>query len=207
MDKTITTSSQKYYEIPVISVREALWHEYFESRERSPWWQAFPQGKSHPSREVQQIIADIVARELRLFRRDPPTLTRERTLFPPLLLSAQEAEKNTAVLRGVWTISLEFEGEDSTSIVSQPMFLHERSFGWTHVLQETRYGDTSPGLICNRTFPNMLQVNKRQWLCKHITGWIFKIIRNFWVSKLDRGECLFKGKHVDAQDVSGYALQ
>jgi hypothetical protein len=88
----------KYYEIPVISIRVALWHEYFESRERSPLWQASPREKSHPSRKGQYLIADIVAMELMAFRRDPPTLLRDRKLFPLLLLSVEKVEKNTAAL-------------------------------------------------------------------------------------------------------------
>ena len=149
----------KYYEIPVISVREALWHDYFELREKSSLWEAFPVGKSHPSREGQKIISDIVARELRLFRREPPTLLRDRTPFPPLLFSEEEANKDDALLSASWTVSLDFEGRSSSSVVSQPRFLSQQSFGWTYVRQETKYNDTAAGMICNRTFPNVLQID------------------------------------------------
>ena len=44
-------------------------------------------------------------------------------------------------------------------MLSQPGLLTEMSHGWKHVLQETRYGDTKPGMLCNSTFPNALRVD------------------------------------------------
>ena len=89
----------KYYELPVISIREALWHEYFELKEKSQLWQVFPSGMSHPSREGQRLIADIIAREIMSFRNKPPILTRDRPLLPPLLLSKREVLEDEQAIR------------------------------------------------------------------------------------------------------------
>eukprot|EP00956_Cyclotella_meneghiniana_P027847 scaffold63518_cov42-Cyclotella_meneghiniana.AAC.1 len=66
----------KYYELPVISIRDAIWHDYDEdirNNRKSPLTEAFPQrgqdnrkfwGGSHPAPEGQKLICDIVAHEL-----------------------------------------------------------------------------------------------------------------------------------------------
>tara|TARA_B100000795_G_scaffold85847_1_gene62368 strand:+ start:7932 stop:9152 length:1221 start_codon:yes stop_codon:yes gene_type:complete len=139
----------KYYDLPVISIREAIWHDYFELKTKSIYWKHFPVSSSHPTAYGQQIIADLVAKELRLFKKELPVLTRDRLLPPPLLLSQIELEKYDFTIE--WKKIYNFETQSPTPV--------ESHIGWKHVLQKTKYGDVKPGMMCNGTFPNALRVD------------------------------------------------
>ena len=105
----------KYYELPGISIRDAIWHDYDEdirNNQTTTLTRAFPQkgrderqdwSGAHPAREGQQLIADIIAHELCRFRKEAPSSKHERNLLPPLFI------KDDIDITRHWLHSFQFE--------------------------------------------------------------------------------------------------
>jgi len=145
----------KYYELPVISIREAVWHDYFEDvyirNITSALAKSFPPGKSHPSVDGQRLISQLIRKELILFKTDTPTYNRDRLeLFPPLMLSNAEAKQHPIITH--WLHHYEFEKD----VRSQKGIIN--SIGWNFVVQKSKGGQKKPGLLCKNIFPNQLTV-------------------------------------------------
>jgi len=151
----------KYYELPVISIRDAIWHDYDEDIRRNrgtPLTRAFPQkgrderqnwSGAHPAREGQQLITDIVAHELCRFRNEPPSSKFERNLAPPLLI------KKDVDITSHWLHSFQFE-----SLAYKPYNeVYMQTKGWHHTVQQPQSDNPKPGLICNNTQPNYVTFN------------------------------------------------
>jgi hypothetical protein len=153
-------SISKYYELPVISIRDAIWHDYDEDiRKKSvtPLTRAFPQGPderghwsgAHPTLEGQHLITNIVANELCRFQKEPPSLSSERELMPPLFL--KEEVKITQKWLHVYNFeSLDYKGYSDVDLQTK---------GWDYVVQKSKSGALKPGLMVNNTQPNYATFN------------------------------------------------
>ena len=145
----------KYYELQVISIREAVWHDYFEDvyirKVTSPLVKSFPVGKSHPSLAGQQLISNLIRNELKRFQIDPPTQRTDRLqLFPPLTLNNVEAKQHPIISH--WLHEYDFENEKT----SQKGIIDIA--GWDYVVQKSKGGLDKPGLLCKNAFPNYVDV-------------------------------------------------
>lgn len=153
-------SISKYYELPVISIRDAIWHDYDEDiRKKSvtPLTRAFPQGPDerghwsghHPTLEGQLLITNIVANELCRFQKEPPSLSSKRELMPPLFL--KEEVKITQKWLHVYNFeSLDYKGYSDVDLQTK---------GWDYVVQKSKSGALKPGLMVNNTQPNYATFN------------------------------------------------
>lgn len=151
----------KYYELPVISIRDAIWHDYDEDirmNRGTPLTKAFPQrgrderqnwSGAHPACEGHQLITDIVAHELCRFRNEPPSLKPERNLLPPLLI------KKDIDITLHWLHSFQFESLEYKPYKKVDM----QTKGWHHTVQQPLSHNPKPGLICNNTQPNYVTFN------------------------------------------------
>ena len=151
----------KYYELPVISIREAIWHDYDEdirNNQITSLTRAFPQkgrderrswSGAHPAPEGQKLIADIIAHELCRFRNEAPSSKYERNLLPPLFI-----KKDINITRH-WLHSFQFE-----TLKYEPYKKKDfQAKGWHHIVQQSQSGILKPGLICNKTQPNYATFN------------------------------------------------
>lgn len=145
----------KYYELQVISIREAVWHDYFEDvyirKVKSAVVKSFPIGKSHPNVDGQHLIANLVRNEFKRFQTDPPTHNRDRLqMFPPIMLSDVEAKQHPIISH--WLHNYDFENEKTSKkgIIDIA--------GWDYVIQKSKSGLNKPGLLCKKVFPNYVDV-------------------------------------------------
>ena len=152
----------KYYELPVISIRDAIWHDYDEDIRRKRVTNltlAFPLGPdqrkhwsgSHPALEGQQLITDIIAHELCRFQKETPSSASERQqeLLPPLLI------KNDINITRHWLHSYQFESAKYKAYSDVDL----QTKGWDYVVQQSKSGISKPGLMCNNTQPNYATFN------------------------------------------------
>ena len=145
----------KYYELQVISIRDAVWHDYFEDiyirKVKSAVVKSFPIGKSHPNVDGQHLISNLVRNELKRFQTDPPTHKRDRLqLFPPIMLSDAEAKQHPIISH--WLHNYDFENKKTykKGIIDIA--------GWDYVVQKSKSGLKKPGLLCKKVFPNYVDV-------------------------------------------------
>jgi hypothetical protein len=54
----------KYYQLPVISIRDAIWHVWNDAEPDSALAKMFPKHRSHPTVDGQKLIAHIVSSQL-----------------------------------------------------------------------------------------------------------------------------------------------
>ena len=151
----------KYYELPVISIRDAIWHDYDEDIRRNRVTNltlAFPQrgpdkrkqwSGAHPSIEGQQLITDIIAHELCRFKKETPSSASERELIPPFLI------KNDINITRHWLHSYQFESLRYKAYSQVDV----QTKGWEYVVQQSKSGISKPGLMCNNTQPNYATFN------------------------------------------------
>jgi hypothetical protein len=144
----------KYYEIPVVSIREAIWPALYEAKQlrlSTPLTKAFPDSQGHPTIEGQQLIADLVSMELKRFKAERPILMRDRARSFPVYFDDNAGKADNAA-QSNWLHAYNFEAKSlSKGVLSQK--------GWQYIVQYSRAGDPRPGMICNNSFPNELKLN------------------------------------------------
>ena len=53
--------SAQYYQLPVISIRDAIWHMWNDAEPDSALAKMFPKHRSHPTVDGQKLIAHILS--------------------------------------------------------------------------------------------------------------------------------------------------
>lgn len=130
----------KYYELPSVSIRDAVWHQYFrdmEANRTTSLTEAWPRNLgNHPSALGQALIADIIFDQWKIVKSQPPTCDRDFPLLPPLYAGEMREYQMQYIF-------------DSPT-VDPSYFSVLTTNGWTHVIE----AKAKPGYICNDKLNN-----------------------------------------------------